>query len=48
MLTKPFYHPMIEGGLRRALRVTQRQLALYESDLDDFFMTYDNKVKFAV
>jgi len=45
MLTMPFYHPVIEEGLRTALRDTQRQLGRNISDLDEFVMTQASEIK---
>ncbi len=48
MLTMPFYHPVIEEGLRTALRDTQSQLSLEHNDIEEFIMTYDNVIQLVV
>ncbi len=52
MLTMPFYHPVIEEGLRTALRDTSRQLSinesLDESNMDEFVMVNNNDIKLVV
>jgi len=48
MLTMPFYHPVIEEGLRTALRNTSRQLNLDEGDMDEFIMVNNNDIKLVV
>ena len=48
MLSMPFYHPVIEEGLRTALRDTLRQLSLHESDMDEFIMVNHNDIKLVV
>jgi dihydrolipoamide dehydrogenase len=45
MLTMPFYHPVIEEGLRTALRDTQRQLILNENDQDEFVMIHNREIQ---
>lgn len=48
MLSMPFYHPVIEEGLRTALRDTLRQLSLNESDMDELIMINNNDIKLVV
>jgi len=48
MLTMPFYHPVIEEGLRTALRDTQGQLSLDEGDIDEFIMTGNNVLQMVI
>lgn len=48
MLTMPFYHPVIEEGLRTALRDTSRQLSLQASEMDEFIMGNNNDIKLVV
>ncbi|PCI52615.1 MAG: dihydrolipoyl dehydrogenase [Gammaproteobacteria bacterium] len=44
MLTMPFYHPVIEEGLRTALTDTLRQLNLDESNMDELINNNDIKL----
>lgn len=48
MLTMPFYHPVIEEGLRTALRDAQRKLAIENHDMDEFIMTHQNTIKLVI
>ena len=41
----PFYHPVIEEGLRTALRNAQRKLTIENSDMNEFIMTHQNTIK---
>lgn len=48
MLSMPFYHPVIEEGLRTALRDTLRKLSLNENDRDEFIMINNNDIRLVV
>lgn len=48
MLTMPFYHPVIEEGLRTALRDAQQKLAIEKHDMNEFIMTHDNAMKLVI
>lgn len=51
MLSMPFYHPVIEEGLRTALRDTMRQLSLNEGEVeghDEFIMVNNTEIKLVV
>jgi len=48
MLTMPFYHPVIEEGLRTALRDAQGKLTIEHDDMSEFIMTNANTIKLVV
>jgi len=48
MLTMPFYHPVIEEGLRTALRDAQRKLTINKQDLNEFIMTHNNAIQLVI
>lgn len=48
MLTMPFYHPVIEEGLRTALRDAQHKLSVDKQTMDEFIMTHDNAIKLVI
>ncbi|TWX66707.1 dihydrolipoyl dehydrogenase [Colwellia demingiae] len=48
MLTMPFYHPVIEEGLRTALRDAQHKLTIAKHDMNEFIMTHDNTIKLVI
>ena len=48
MLTMPFYHPVIEEGLRTSLRDAQQKLAIEKHDMNEFIMTHDNAMKLVI
>jgi len=48
MLTMPFYHPVIEEGLRTALRDTQSQLNIDDKEKAEFIMTHDNAIQLVI
>lgn len=48
MLTMPFYHPVIEEGLRTALRDTQAQLSIDDKEKDEFIMTHESAIQLVV
>jgi dihydrolipoamide dehydrogenase len=45
LLTMPFYHPVIEEGLRTALRDTLSQLILSESGLGELLIINNNEIQ---
>jgi dihydrolipoamide dehydrogenase len=48
MLTMPFYHPVIEEGLRTALRNTQSKLTLNNNDTNEFVIANSSEIKLVV
>jgi len=44
----PFYHPVIEEGLRTALRDAQGKLTIEHDDMSEFIMTNANTIKLVV
>ncbi len=48
MLTMPFYHPVIEEGLRTALRDAQHKLSVEKQSINEFIMTHDNAMKLVI
>ena len=48
MLTMPFYHPVIEEGLRTALRDAQEKLIVDSKEMNEFIITNRNEIKLVV
>jgi len=48
MLTMPFYHPVIEEGLRTALRDAQKKLIVDSKEMNEFIITNRNEIKLVV
>lgn len=48
MLTMPFYHPVIEEGLRTALRDAQHKLSVDKQTMNEFIMTHNNAIQLVV
>ncbi len=48
MLTMPFYHPVIEEGLRTALRDARDQLSLDNNHISEVTMVNEHAIKLVV
>ena len=48
MLTIPFYHPVIEDGLRTALRDAQSKLTNDNNHINELIMTHANAIKLII